>query len=99
MRTAIPILNRSTLIEKHKNLFWYFDKSKLDQMSDDTLTEFILNYGNMEAVKDLFAVIGRKAAAEAFSKSARQERQNYFPEVRVFFDMYFKRHVFGYPFR
>ena len=54
------IMNKQQLAEKYKHLFWYFDKSKLSKMSEAVLIEFILNYGDMMALKDLFETLVKK---------------------------------------
>ncbi len=92
------IMNRQELLEKYNDLFWYFDKSRLRETSDVALVEFILNYGDMRAVKDLFETLGKEKTAYEFAKAAFKERNNYFPQVVNFFDLYFKKNVSGYPF-
>lgn len=51
-------MNREELIQKNKDLFWYIRKDALNEISDDVLVEFIMNYGDMEALKDLIDVLG-----------------------------------------
>jgi hypothetical protein len=91
-------MNREELIEKNSSIFWYFDKSKLSEMSDAVLVEFILNYGDLEAVKELFSTLGKEKAAQIFAQSIKSKRDNYLPLVKNFFDLYFKRNVPEYPF-
>ena len=38
-------------IRKHSSLFWYIPEDKKEDISEDVLVEFILNYGTMEDVK------------------------------------------------
>ncbi len=90
--------NRANLITSYQQLFWYFDKSKLHNISDAVLVEFILNYGDMEAVKRLFEVLGKEAVAKEFSKTIQNHRSNYFPQVKNFFNLYFQKYVPQYPF-
>ena len=91
-------MTRSEFIEENKLLFWYFDKTKLNAMNDGVLIEFILNYGDLENVKTLFEVLGKENVAREFSSKIKNERNNYFPVVRNFFDLYFKKNVPKYPF-
>ncbi len=51
-------MTREELIQKNKDLFWYIRKDALKEMSDDVLVEFIMNYGDMEALRDLINVLG-----------------------------------------
>jgi hypothetical protein len=90
--------NRNTFIADYQQLFWYFDKSKLDSISDAVLVEFILNYGDLEAVKRLFEVLGKEKVAKEFAKAIRNNRNNYFPQVSNFFNLYFRKYVPQYPF-
>ena len=68
-------------------------------LSLEFLVETILNYGDLEAVKKLFDLLGIKEVAEIFYKANfNSERKNYFKPVINYFDLYFKRHVPQYPF-
>lgn len=91
-------MTKQELIQKHQNLFWYFDKNKLSEISEAVVVEFILNYGNMEALKDLFIVFGKEKTADIFKKSLGNQRNNYFPQVKSFFNLYFQKYVSGYSF-
>ena len=91
-------MTRNSLIEENKSLFWDFDKTQLNTMSDSVLIEFILNYGTIQDVKALFEVLGKENVAQEFGSKIKNERNNYFPLVRNFFDLYFRRNVPKYPF-
>lgn len=91
-------MNRNTLIDKNKHLFWYIKEDELHNISDAVLVEFILNFGTLEAVKDSFRVLGKDNVALLFSKAIKGSRDNYFPQVKNFFDLYFKKNVPEYPF-
>jgi len=45
-------------IRQHSSLFWYIPEDKKEDVSPDVLVEFILNYGDMDAVKGLFSIYG-----------------------------------------
>ncbi|MFN3315969.1 MAG: hypothetical protein ACK40K_04090 [Raineya sp.] len=91
-------MTRADLIEKHKFLFWYMDKSKIHTISDAVVVEFILNYGDIQAVKDLLEVLGKEQVARIFAESIKKPRNNYFPQVKNFFHLYFQKNVPEYPF-
>jgi len=81
-------------LQKNKDLFWHFDKSKLNQLSLDVIIEYILNYGDEEATKELIDIVGIEKVANIFFKNtASGRRVNYFPEVKNFFTIYFNRHA------
>jgi adenylate cyclase class IV len=56
-------MNRSDFIEKHKHFFGYHNKQKLTHMNDAVLVEFILNYRDLNAVKELIAALGFEKVA------------------------------------
>ena len=91
-------MTKAAFIEENKQLFWYFNKNELHNISDAVLVEFLLNYGNMQSVEQLFNVMGVEKVATVFSKSIKGKRNNYFPQVKHFFDLYFKKNVPQYPF-
>ena len=56
-------------IKKHSSLFWYIPEDKKEDISHEVLVEFILNYGSMDDVKELFRIMGIKKVAEFFFQS------------------------------
>ncbi len=82
-------------IKEQEALFWYIPQHKKSKISLDTLVEFILNYGDYEACKKLLSIVGTSAVADVFFSHIGSERrkQNYFPEIAIFFTQYFERHV------
>ena len=91
-------MTRTELIEEQHQLFWYINKKDLPGISDTVLVEFLLNYGDMDSVRHLFEVMGVDRVATVFSQSIRGKRDNYFPQVKHYFDLYFKKYVPQYPF-
>ena len=66
------VMNSSEIkafIRKHSSLFWYIPEDKKEDISEDILVEFILNYGSLEDVKELFRIMGIKRVAEIFFES------------------------------
>lgn len=83
-------------LEKHQDLFWHFDSKKLDALSHDIVVEYILNYGDEEAVKELISLLGINQVAKLFfSHTKKDKRTNYIPEVKNFFTLYFNRNASG----
>jgi hypothetical protein len=106
-QTSLPSLSKGTtdkslspdlkqLIEENSTLFWYINKDKRSEISEDTVVEFILNYGSYEACKKLLNILGTKQVAKIFFKhlDSTRRKQNYFPEIITFFTKYFGRHAF-----
>ena len=80
-------------IREHSSLFWYVKEEAKEKVSIEFLVEIILNYGIIEDVKKLFELIGFEKTAEIFFKQTNRMRCNYFPQVKIFFTLYFNRHV------
>lgn len=86
-------------IMENKNLFWYIKESEKENINHESLVEFILNYGDLKAVKKLFNLLGIEKVAKIFyaqthkSDPIAKNRINYFKQVRNYFDLYFQRHV------
>ncbi|MFA6393714.1 MAG: hypothetical protein WCW25_02485 [Patescibacteria group bacterium] len=84
-------MTRKEFIKKRKVLFWYIKNP--ENISDEVLVEFILNYGNWDDVKKLFKILGIKKSAEVFKGQAYKPRSNYRPEVKNYFKHYFARYA------
>lgn len=91
-------MKREDLISNNQHLFWYLNKKDLQNISNSVLVEFILNYGNLQAVKDLINVLGIEIVAKEFSQSLKMNRSNYFPQVKNYFQLYFKKYAPQYTF-
>lgn len=80
-------------IRKHSSLFWYIPESKKEDISHEVLVEFILNYGSMDDVKELFRILGVKEAARAFFNATGRRKLNYFPEIHNYFRLFFEKYA------
>jgi hypothetical protein len=83
------------IIRKYGNLFWYIPEEEKKNISLEALVEAILNYGDLDAVRQLISLAGIKNVAEIFFRQNRNKRVNYFPQVANFFTLYFNRHASG----
>jgi hypothetical protein len=83
-------------IRKHSSLFWYIPDDKKEDIDNEVLVEFILNYGTMEDVKELFRIVGIKEVAEIFftsiNKSDRR-KGNYHELTLNFFTLFLNRYA------
>ncbi|MDR2683582.1 MAG: hypothetical protein LBB64_06920 [Dysgonamonadaceae bacterium] len=83
-------------IAKHKSLFWYTPEDKKENISPSLLVETILNYGDMEAVKELFQVMGIDNVAKVFFHDinlSERRRNNYHELTLNYFILLFNRYV------
>jgi hypothetical protein len=83
-------------IDDHQHLFWYSPAPKSETVSDELLVEMVLNYGSMEELRGLFAVMGIKKVARIFFDSiGKSERRkgNYHELTLNYFTLLFNRYV------
>jgi len=86
---------RLELTRRYGDLFWYVSEEEKENLSMDAIVEAILNYGDLEAVRQLIGLAGVKTVAEIFFRQIRNKRVNYFPQVVNFFTLYFHRNAPG----
>jgi len=86
-------MDKNTLIQNNSHLFWWVPEEQKKHISTESLIENILNNGDEKSVKDLFELIGIERVADTFFNQINNKRNNYFPQVKNFFTLYFKRHV------
>jgi hypothetical protein len=77
----------------NKSLFWGVAESKLSSVSEEVVVETILNYGSLEAVKQLIDILGLERVAVIFNKQQSQARTNYSALTKNYFNLYFNRHA------
>jgi hypothetical protein len=83
-------------ILEHRELFWYTPEKEKENISHELLVETILNYGDLEAVKKLFEIMGVENVAKIFwtaINTSERKRGNYHELVLNYFILYFKRHA------
>ena len=79
------------IIKQKPYLAWYVkDPAKL---SDKSVLEHVLNYGNWDDVQKYISIKGLKETAQTFMATLQQKRSNYFPEIQHYFTHYFTRHA------
>lgn len=78
-------------IKKRENLIWYVgDKENL---SEDSIVESVLNYGDFKDVKEMIAIMGIEKVADIFRKQLGKERSNYRPSIKNYFTLYFNKYA------
>lgn len=83
---------REEFIDENASLFWYIRQDKLHSISDEVLVEFIINYGSLHAIKELFEIVGIKKLTEIYYKIQGRKIGNYFPELYNFFGLLIKKY-------
>lgn len=83
-------------IRENSHLFWYTPEDKKEEISIEFLVETILNYGDINAVKKMFVLLGIKKVAKIYYDSINisSRRKNNFHELTAnYFDLLFKRYA------
>lgn len=91
--------NLRALIHDYGRLFWYVPQDRKPFLSEPAVVETILNYGDMQAIKRLFNILGKEKVADIFYRQTHGKylhRNNYQKLTAHFFDIYFHRHVPSY---
>jgi len=83
-------------IREHSNLFWYTPEDKKEEIGHEFLIETILNYGDQEAVIQLFSILGIKRAADIFLSTINlsERRRNNYHEITInYFTQVFNKYA------
>ena len=78
-------------VKKRKHLFW--STRNYDGLSSGAVVEAILNYGDMNDVRELIDLLGMKEVAKIFRENTNRARVNYRPEVVNYFQLYFQKYA------
>ena len=82
-------------INEHSNLFWYTPEDKKEEISLEFLVETILNYGDLQTVKELINILGFDRLAEIFSGLEGRKKLNYYPEIYHFFSILVNKNAYS----
>lgn len=86
-----PIQN---FMKKRKYLVWYV--KDVTKLSDESIVEAVLNYGDWDDVQEMIKIMGIKKVARIFrakSKPGKWGRTNYRPEIKNYFKLYFNKYA------
>lgn len=81
-------------IKKRPYLVWYV--KDLNKLSEESIVEHVLNYGDWDEVQTMIKILGIKKTAKIFrakSKPSAMGRQNYSEKTKNFFNIYFNKHA------
>lgn len=80
-------------IHQHSNLFWYTPEDKKEEISPEFLVESILNYGDLNDVRNLIQIMGIEQLSEVFNSIQGRKKLNYYPEIYHFLSVLIKRYA------
>ncbi|OFX28615.1 MAG: hypothetical protein A2033_16355 [Bacteroidetes bacterium GWA2_31_9] len=80
-------------IKEKSSLFWYIPENKKENIDEEVVVEFILNYGQIEDIKKMFSIIGIQRVAFIFNNLKDRQKLNYYPEIFNYFSLYLKKHA------
>jgi hypothetical protein len=81
-------------IKERKHLLWWV--GDYDALDDAAIVEATLNYGGWSDVQTLIKILGVKKVAKIFREKSQPSqigRQNYRPEVKNYFTLYFNKYA------
>lgn len=78
-------------IKKRPYLVW--SVKDLDNLSEESIVEHVLNYGDFNDIKRMIKILKIKKIAKIFNKQLKQKRHNYSPKIAHYFKLYFKKYV------
>ena len=81
----------NSIIKNKPYLAWYVKDP--EKLSEESVLEHILNYGNWEDVQLFIKIKGLNETAKLFNKSLKNKRTNYQPAIKSYFYRYFNNNV------
>ena len=62
-------------------------------MSEESIVDGVLNYGDFDDFKILTQILGIKKIADIFFQQIKNKRNNYRPEIKNYFKLYFEKYA------
>jgi len=84
-------MTKQEFIKKRPYLLW--GVHNLDKVSDGLIVEAVLNYGDMNDVKEMIKIFGINKAAKIFRKQIEQKRNNYDKRIKNYFTLFFNKYA------
>lgn len=78
-------------VRKRKHLFW--STKNYDGLSKEAVVEAVLNYGNMNDVRELISLLGIQKVSKIFHMQTNRARVNYDPKIINYFSLYFRKYA------
>jgi len=86
---SMKAVNR--FIKKRPYLVWYTENYQ--NLTEESIIEAVLNYGDFDDFKGLIKIMGIKKVAGIFRDQQKKKRSNYRPEVKNYFTLYFNKYA------
>jgi len=84
-------MKASDIIKEKPYLVWH--TKNYEGLSDESVVEAVLNYGDMDDVRRLIKILGVKRVAAIFRERSNRQRCNYRSDVRHYFQLYFAKYA------
>ncbi len=84
-------MNTGDFVRKRKYLFW--STKNYDGLSNEAVVEGILNYGDMNDVRELISLLGMQEVARIFRENTNRARINYDPKIVNYFSLFFNKYA------
>ena len=78
-------------VKKRKHLFW--STRNYNGLSTGAVVEAVLNYGDMDDVRALIALLGIREVARIFYEHTNRPRVNYDPKIIHYFSLFFQKYA------
>jgi len=78
-------------VRKRKHLFW--STKNYDGLSKGAIVEGVLNYGDMNDVRELIELLGIQEVAKIFRQNTSRVRVNYDQKIVNYFSLFFKKYA------
>ncbi len=81
----------TTFLKNKPYLIWHIPKTA--PVSESAAVEAVLNYGDFKEVKEIIKILGLKRVEEVFRQKVGQPRNNYRPEIKNYFNLFFNKYA------
>ncbi|MEK9156412.1 MAG: hypothetical protein AAB360_03915 [Patescibacteria group bacterium] len=78
-------------VRKRKHLFW--STKNYDGLSNAAVVEGVLNYGDMDDVRELIDLLGMQEVAKIFRENTSRPRINYDRKIVNYFSQFFNKYA------
>lgn len=68
-------------IKRNDHLFWYTPMEEKQNISEQMLVEFIINFGTLENIKELIQLYGVPKMQKLLLEFKGRKKQNIYPEL------------------
>lgn len=84
-------MEMADFVKERKHLFW--STKNYNGLSRGAVVEGVLNYGDMDDVRELISILGIEETAKIFFEQTNRKRTNYDPKIVNYFSLFFKKYA------